>query len=65
LRKVKVGQVPDLHILNGLLTELQGDPSAMAALTAETEYADLVAAYFGDRRFAIIQSVAQRRGPRQ
>jgi hypothetical protein len=55
LGKVKVDQVPDLHILNALLTELQGESSAMSALVAEAGYVDFVEAYAGDRRFAIIE----------
>jgi hypothetical protein len=47
--------VSNLHILNGLLTELQDEYSAMGALVAEAEYADFVEAYAGDRRFAIIE----------
>jgi hypothetical protein len=50
-----VDQVPDLHILNGLLTELQGESPAMGALAAETECVDFAEAYAGDRRFAIIE----------
>jgi hypothetical protein len=55
LGKVKVNQVPDLHVLNGLLTELQGEWSAMSARVAEAECADFVEAYAGDRRFAIVE----------
>jgi hypothetical protein len=55
LGKVKVDQVPDLHILNGLLTELQGESSAMSALVAEGEYADFVETYATDRRFEIVE----------